>query len=303
MELRWQPSFDVSALHAAWAVSCGRKLRDEGLQAELAPVVSQLEQTAASWSLPESHFWRQMLALSADHPSNQELAERLFRRLVSSSLSPATVSLFAGTIANCKAIMRRRFGQMMEELAVRAGPLTLAWEARGPGLLYQLASLTESDFLVESATVLLVQPVVGGDGGAHLNTNRVHIEAVLTDVESALPETLRLAWLLGQLNLDRPLYGERMHGHSLAELAELALLPAVLTAADYVQLATYSSETVRLALTHWLRTPTELLEPLEQVLTAWWETAKESEWPWQTSLVGLSKMVEPTFFPNQADGA
>lgn len=296
MELRWQPSFDVSAIHAACAISSGRKLLDEGLESELAPVVAQLEQTAASWNLPRSHFWRQLLALAADHPSNQELAERLFRRLVSSSLSPATVSLFAGTIASCKAVMRRRFGQMMEELAVRAGPLTLAWEARGPGLLYQLSALTESDFLVESATVLLVQPVVGGDGVAHLNTNRVHIEAMLTDVDAALPETLRLAWLLGQLNLDRPIYGEKIHGHSLGELAELALLPAVLTAADHVQLAAFTSETVQLALANWLRTPAEMLQPLEQVLTAWWETAKESNWPWQTALVGLSKMVEPTFF-------
>ena len=48
---------------------------------------------------------------------------------------------------------------------------------------------------------------------------------LLTNIEPRLPETLRLAWLLGQLNLDRPIYSDRVHGHALGEVAELALMP------------------------------------------------------------------------------
>ncbi len=129
---------------------------------------------------------------------------------------------------------------------MRVGPLQSAWEARGPGLLAMIKRSTDADFLVESAGIVLVQPVVGGDGLAHLYTNRVHIEAVLTDIDRALPETLRLAWLLGQLNLDRPIYSDRVHGHALGEVAELALMPVVLAAAEEVELTRLSVDTLQL---------------------------------------------------------
>jgi hypothetical protein len=206
-------------------------------------------------------------------------------------MSPSTVSQMASLIADCKAIMRRRFPHMLEELNVRKGPLQSAWEARGPGLLQTLGSITDPHLIVESATVLLVQPVVGGDGAAHLVSNRVHIEALLTDADSRLPETLRLAWLLGQLNLDLPAYSEHVHGFRLAEVAELALLPAVLTAAEEVQLTSIGQESIELALIEWIRTPQEQLQHLQAILLAWWETATEAKWPWSTSLTALAQML------------
>jgi hypothetical protein len=292
MELRWQPNFDLTAVHAAWASTSGKKFIDAALAQELAPAAAELERLARQHGLPSSVFWRQLLALSVDIPSNEQLAQRLLSRLLPGTPSTGSVAELSRAVAACEAVVRRRFPRALEELGLRVGPLQLAWEARGPGLLYTLGEVTDPDFIVPSATVCLVQPVVGGDGAAHLMTNRVHIEALLTDVDPRLPETLRLAWLLGQLNLDRPVYSENVHGHALAEVAELALLPAVIHAADQVQLARYAPETLELALALWLRLPEERIAPMQEVLAAWWETASTADWDWNTSLTALSRMLE-----------
>lgn len=291
MDLRWQPNVDVSALHAAWAIASGRSLTEAALHDELQPEATALAQFASGLRIPPGLFWRQLLTLSADEPSNTQLAGRVLKRLVGDNPSATAVSRLASAISACESILRQRFPRMRDELALRVTPLQLAWEARGPGLLAMLARLTEQEFLVESATVLLVQPVVGGDGMAHLLTNRVHMEALLTDVDPRLPETLRLAWLLGQLNLDRPKYSESVHGHMLSEVAELALLPAVLASAENVQLAQLELTTLQLALSQWTRTPDEQLDRQSAVIMAWWETATEAQWPWSTALTGLSKML------------
>ena len=291
MELRWQVNFDVSAMHAAWAVASGRQLIDSDLHSELAPAVAQLGMFSEEVNTPAVVFWRRLVTLSADVPSNEQLAQRLLTRLRPDALSPQNVSRLSAAISSCEAIVRRRFPNMLQELNLRREPLQFAWEARGPGLLFMLGEAIGKELIAQSATVLLVQPMVGGDGMAHLSTNRVHIEALLTDADHRLPETLRLAWLLGQLNLDLPGTSDGVHGHSLDEVAELALLPPILAAAENVQLARLDTVTVQLALSLWLRTPDERLEPLANILSAWWETVSEAQWPWSISLAALSKML------------
>ncbi|MGN6545216.1 MAG: hypothetical protein ACTHK7_09225 [Aureliella sp.] len=292
MELRWQPSFDLSAMHAAWALASGKRFVDPALAEELAPAATELDRLARQAGVPASMFWRQLLALSAEFPSNEQLAERVLSRLQPGTPSASSTAELARAVAACEAVMRRRFPRMLEELALRVGPMQGVWEARGPGLLRMLGNITDPDFIVPSATISLVQPVVGGDGAAHLLTNRVHIEALLTDVDPRLPETLRLAWLLGQLNLDRPVYSENVHGHRLAEVAELALLPAIIHAAEELQVTQLAPQTIELALALWLRTPEERIAPLAEILMAWWETASAADWGWDTSLAALSKMLD-----------
>lgn len=292
MELRWQPNLDVSALHAAWAVASGRQLLDATLEQKLAGAAVELAKLAGSWDVPPGIFWRQLLGLAADLPVNAELADRIYRRLAGGAPGATTVSYIASLFAQCKAAFRQTFPNALEQLQLRIGPLQEAWEARGPGLLATIKRSTADDFLVESAGIVLVQPVVGGDGLAHLYTNRVHIEAVLTNIEPRLPETLRLAWLLGQLNLDRPIYSDRVHGHALGEVAELALMPVVLAAAEEVELTRLSVDNLQLALTQWTRTPSESREGLADTLIAWWETAVEGQWDWNTRLAALSQMLK-----------
>ena len=89
---------------------------------------------------------------------------------------------------------------MADELPLRLEPLRSQWEARGPGLLFGVRRLTSVDWLVPSANVVLLPPVLGGAGQAHPTYNVVTFEAVLANPISRLPEVLRLGWLLAQLN-------------------------------------------------------------------------------------------------------
>lgn len=291
MELRWIPNIDVSAIHAAWVLSSGRSLLDSNFAEKVAGPAAELAKLASSWHASPNLFWRQLLGMAADLPVNAELVDRLYRRLAGGSPGQATASHAASVLAQCKAVFRQALPKALEELQLRVGPLQLAWEARGPGLMAMIKRSTEEGFLVESAGVVLVQPVVGGDGLAHLYCNRAHLEAVLTNVEPRLPETLRLAWMLGQLNLDRPFYSDRVHGHVLGEVAELALMPVVLAAAEEVELARLTTETLQLSLEQWTRTPTENRQQLAETLMAWWETATEGQWDWNTRLAALSQML------------
>ncbi len=275
-----------------WAIASGRTLIDANLETAFAKPTAELTKLAASWHVPPSVFWRQLLGLAADLPVNSELADRVHRRLVGGAASPTSLSRLTGLIAECETLFRQTFPRASEELPLRVGPLESAWEARGPGIMAMIQSSTAEDFLVEAAGVVLVQPVVGGDGLAHLTCNRVHIEAVLTNVEPRLPETLRLAWLLGQLNLDRPVYSDRVHGHALGEVAELALLPVVLAAAEEVELTPLSGATLELALQCWLRKPSDKCGFLAELLLAWWETSTEGQWDWNTRLTGLAQMLQ-----------
>lgn len=290
MELRWTPSVDMSALHAAWVIASGRELLDPVLQAKLAEHVMHIVKLADAWNVPHDLFWRHLLGLAADLPSEAEMVSRLNAKLCGLA-NTINASQMARPFWHCKAAFQQMFPNAMEELQLRSGPLQLAWEARGPGLTAMIKRLTDEDFLVESAGVVWVRPLVGGDGLAHIYNNRVHMEAVLTNIEPRLPETLRLAWLLGQLNLDRPVYSDRVHGHALGQVAELALIPVVLAAAQEVELAELSLPALDLALLHWTRTPGEHRERLSETLMAWWETATEGEWDWNTRLGALSKML------------
>src|SRR5262249_29629876 len=140
--------------------------------------------------------------LSAGIESNRELAEVLLRKTCGLAAVLAHRDRLANSIADVERVFRQRFPECADELVLRGRPLEVQWEARGPGLLKQLAELTAPELLVEQAEVVLVQPAYGGGGEAYLSYNAVHVEALLANPVSELPEVLRLGWLLAQLNLD-----------------------------------------------------------------------------------------------------
>ena len=132
---------------------------------------------------------------------------------------------------------------MAEELELRTGPLRLQWEARGPGMLRTIGELTEPELIVPSADVILVYPALGGGGDAQLPNNTVRIEAVLANQVTELPETVRLGWMLAQLHLDVPMYGENVHIDRLPHVARFAMLVPALQAAEEVELVQLHSRT------------------------------------------------------------
>ena len=155
--------------------------------------------------------------------------------------------------------------------------------------MQQIGWLTEEALLVESCPVLLVHPARGGGGAAHLPYNSVRIEAVLANPHAELPEVLRLAWLIAQLNLDLPAISEAINPARLPHVARFALLPAVLAAAEIVELARLSPESLQQAITAWgLSVPSGI--DAAPLVHDWWQTYQADRPPWRVALKALDHL-------------
>jgi len=157
-------------------------------------------------------------------------------------------------------------------------------------MLREIGRLADAQLLVERAEVLLVEPVMGGGGDSHLLYNSVRIEGVLANPDDRLPETLRLAWLLSILNLDLPMFSERIHRDRLDDVGPLAMLPVVLTAAETVELARCDAATLALAMTAWRASDAANPSAVDTVLN-WWQTYTASRPSWAVALAALDEML------------
>lgn len=289
MELQWTPSPHVSAIHTAWCVAyfpqCAARL-NPGWSATAAA----LDELAEDFKTTRGKYWEQMLSLAATADGSRELAERLCARL--GQTTGTLPSRLAATLNQCRRQFESSFPKFASDIPLRAGPIRQLWEAHGVGLLRMLARQTGGNVLVEQATVLLVQPVLGGFGYAHLSANRIHWEAMLTHVDPQLPETLRIAWLLSQLDLDRPIYSDKINAHRLRSVAGLAMLPAILEAGQELELCRYSPESLAAALRLWHCDTLQLNAANTMVVvSAWWQTYQASRPAWPIALTGLDQML------------
>jgi hypothetical protein len=294
VELCWTHRADLSALHVAyslikWPGRCIDNCRPVGLAAvELLELVKRL-------SINEDRFWEIAFALSADTPHNRDFAERVLVRLMpAAARTPQRISDLTEAVGAIEQAFANAFPRHASDMRLRIEPLRQQWEAYGPGLLFQIGRLTEKQAIAERAEVVLVEPVTGGWGMAHLITNRCHVEALLTNVHPELTETLRLAWLLSQLEFERPIYSDLINAFRLRQIAGLAMLPPTLLAAQELGLTSYSNES--------LRTAIELFRidiwgdnssaVLTEIVTVWWDTVETDRPEWRIALTGLDRMLE-----------
>lgn len=290
MQLRWKASFSASCLHAAACMHEGLPIADSTIAATLQPAVEALvgELTACGFAVDRA--LPLLTGLAAEYENNRQLIETASKRSQGTEgLGEAAVSRLAGSVADLEAAWLREQPNLVEELAVRGGPLREQWEARGPGLLREVERLTAEDLIVPSAEVILVSPIVGGHGRAHLRTNRVSFEAVLANPHTDLPEPLRLGWLLAQLNLDVPLLSEPIPQHQLPRLAGLATLPLVLSAAETVELAGLDEQTLRRAIDCW-HLP-QLPDDTAGTLLDWWNAYRPGSTRWPVAMAALGQML------------
>jgi hypothetical protein len=165
------------------------------------------------------------------------------------------------------------------------------WDRRGVAVLTGVANGTEPAVLVEEATVAVVHPALGGGGTACLPYRTACLEAVPADPVAELPEVVRLAWLLGQLNLGVPRYADGVRHHPPATVAALAMVPVVLAAAEMPELARCDGPTIGLAVQAWLRPAAEDAETWAAVLTEWWEVYRTLRPAWATALQALDQLL------------
>ena len=296
MQLQWKASLSASCLHAAACFQEGLPVADAELVPALGEPIEQLLGELRSCGLMAEDVLPQLVALAGEVDNNRQLVELAFTRLWGKgSFNETSEARLVGRIAGLEAALLRERPGLVDELEVRSRPLRQQWESRGPGLLRQMVLMTEDPLLVESATVVLVAPIVAGHGRAHLLGNRVTFEGLLVNPHPHLPETLRLGWLLSQLNQDLPMFSERIPRERMPLVVGLATLPLVLAAAETVELARLDAETLRSALECW-HLPPQLPadsgdEDIVERLQAWWGTYHGSATRWPVALAALDAML------------
>jgi hypothetical protein len=152
--------------------------------------------------------------------------------------------------------------------------------------------------------VYVVQPILAGGGYAHLRGNAVHFEGVMTNEHPLFPEVLRLAWLLAQLDFERPLYSDKINQLRLREVAGLAMLPAALLAGSELDICVCDTTTVAAAIAAWLpdilpstndaQSANQAQSEIATIVMSWWETHLANEPDWPTSLTALDEMLQPS---------
>jgi hypothetical protein len=292
IELRWLASMSASAFHAAEAIARGELLVDERLRQALAGPTQSLVNEIEDAGLEPADMVPLLAALAMGIENNRELAEVAITKLRGriDYLGEVTGRV-AGRVAELEAAFRRTLPGVADQLALRGEPLRQQWESRGPGLLTHFGRLTDELLVAKQADVALVYPVLGGEGVAHLHFNTVRIEAVLANPHIQLPEPVRLAWLLSQLQFDVPIYSEQIPRDHLPHLARLATLPPILEAAEYVELVTCDRSLLAFALVAWRIVPQDEVPAVAETLAAWWQTYREKDVSVRIALGSLDRML------------
>lgn len=292
MELQWIPSATSSCYHAAEGLRRGLQLASPSLTARFAEAAENLAAEIRSVGLDEDRVWTYLCAYAHQLEANRQLITQALQKTAGAhGFTGRVAEGLVGRVADLEAAMKADLPDADTELQHRRGPIEQHWKARGPGLLRAFASVTDEGLLAGRAEIVLVYPAFGGGGTAHLNNNSIRVEAVLANVQPELPETVRVGWLLAQLNHDIPIYGERVHRSRLPLLAQLATLPPILQSAEVVELASLSKEMLITALSTWRIDVASNVETADIMLN-WWDTYTSSRPSWNIALAALDQMLE-----------
>lgn len=171
------------------------------------------------------------------------------------------------------------------EIATRLRPLREHWEARGPGMLHYCQKRVPWLTYPESVEVRLTRPIHGGYGRV-IDGQTIEFEAILANAHPQLPEVVRLAWLV--------VIAQSGSGSGAIASTQqaLGLVPLVLDAAEYVELARCDELTLELALDAWWKgdSPRGPLRSANS-LHAWWtdtgRTAISDSAAWKSVLAQM----------------
>jgi len=293
MQLQWSTNSLVSQLHQAERGLTLESSPSAALTSPVAEAVRALGDQLDQNAVPRESFFAHLLPLAIGISNPRDLTEVALTKTVGSQRAARIGPRFVQCMTAVMKTTTESATKRHQELDVRMGPLRQQWEARGPGMLVILGRWLEADLFVETAKVLVVPPVTGGFGRAHLPYNMVRIEAVLANPHDDLPEVVRLGWLVCQLNLDLPRFQGRLTRQRLETLGALSLLPAILAAGSEVELTTADVEACRQAMSVWRLISIDESKHAEiaQALHDWWMTYLSARPPMATALAALDQMI------------
>jgi hypothetical protein len=290
VEITWRRIGLTSRLHAAEAVARNQPLADARLAEALAEPAQELAATIQATGLPPERFWRHLIPLSANLSGRRMLLEAVVTKTIGRGPNLDTlVAALEGPLAAVDMAVQATLPNLNDEMELRERPLREQWEARGNGMMQRIGELTDEGLIVPQCEVLLVHPALGGAGEAHLAYNSVRIEAVLANPNAELPEVVRLAWLIAQLQLDLPKYSDTIHADRLQKIARYAMLPPALLGAEVVELARFTPELIGQAISAWRLAGSAEVDAA--LVGEWWQTYVEARPPWNVALAALDQML------------
>jgi len=283
-EAQWIASASASALY--WAkCRLAHPIRELSSAAEVATATDALARQLALANLDPQTFFAHALPLCVHAEPPHKLVELVLKKIRGPAQADDAAALAREISALYRAFLQDA-PALTDELELRTGPIREQWEARGPGLIATLRRLTEPDVAPERAEIVLVRPVTGGGGEAFPPYNSLLLEAVLANSTAELPEVVRLGWLWSQLHFDLPKYAELLGHARTSAVGQLALVPAVLAAAQEVELARLDLPSISLALDTW-----GVRGAHAELLLDWWTTYQETHTPWAVALAGLERLL------------
>jgi hypothetical protein len=294
MRLQWVPNASVSALHSGeMCAKFASQLTDPTLLERLGGYVASIEQLLQPKLADTRTFWYRLIATAAEIGPNFELAQTALLKC-GVFANASVVNTLAGHITDIEASFNQLYPKHDEQVLLRVRPLQEQWLGYGQGVMAHLGRMTDKSLIPEEVRVIPVQPVIGGYGWAHIETNMLRIEAMLTNPMVEIPEIVRLGWLASQVQLELPRFSELLGATQLHKVAPFAMLPPVLAAAQVVELSACTEENVALAIENWhIPVPQgwDLHERLVPTLLDWWETYLTTRPEWHIAMQALGKML------------
>ncbi len=286
-KVNWAISESTSCFHAIDALRQGNRFLDEQIARDLHEPLTRLQSDLFDAGIDETVFWMHLLPLSVGIGSNRQLAELSIRK-AAGDRGDFLVDILSRRITECeeayRAAVSHDFTSPMDETA----QLREKWEATGPTLLAAISRLTEDRLLIPQVDVVLVPPVVGSGGAAHLYYNSVRIESESGSKQNDQTWVVHLAWLIVQLRLTLPDFAEQIRRENLRRIGGLALLAVCLSAGQGLELITFdASATVQCARAWQV---TNEVGDVEKLLE-WWAAYATNRPTFQVGLAAIDEML------------
>lgn len=284
INLRWIDHVEMSAAHAAHIVAIGAAYADPKTEQLLVNPVTELNNRLVSSSLEVGEFWDRYLR---ETMTDNSVADACNAALLAAGCSELQLDQVAGAIrgrmVDARGLFLRKFPKLAEQLQLRARPLREQWETYGAGLIREVArsiwgEKAPARWLPSRVDALLVQPIRGGDGGFDAQRNRIWVEAMLTDADPAVPEVLRVAWLITRLTIEA--YIRKESDDALAGSWSLVSVPLVLEAGRELGILREDELPLVQAMNLWHFGDRTTAETLRQ----WWEKYRDSPTPLPAAL-------------------
>ena len=298
--IRWTTQPRLSVVHAAYVVATGGRCVDAKLESALVTPVTDINHRLLSASIDVGRFWRRLVCEVAGDRTDSARADARATdiALMSAGMSELQLEQTSAAITRqlreCRVAFAQRYPKLDEQLQLRSRPLKERWDAFGPGLLRSIArriwdASPPTDWWPPTVSGMLLQPVRGGGGGFDSDSSRFWIEAMLTDADPAVPEVLRVAYLVTRMAIESHTREKSSeHPHTLPW--SFAAVPLVLSAAADLELVPAKPLPINAALDQWHIGD----QQTAAIVQDWWQQLAGTPTAMPVALKALDRMLQPT---------